>query len=345
MIVLMNIDATADQVEQVVAAIDARGLRPLRLPGGEHVAVGVASAIAPQARDDLAGSLTALPGVSHVVHVSRPYKLASREFHAAPTEVRVGGVSIGGRECIVIAGPCAVESREQIFASAEAVKSAGARVLRGGAFKPRTSPYSFQGLHLEGLQLLKEVRDQVGIATVTEVVDPHDVETVAAHVDMLQIGARSMQNYSLLIAAGQSGHPVLLKRGPSASLDELLFAAEYILNQGNERVVLCERGVHPLDRTYTRNTLDLNAVPVLKDISHLPVVVDPSHGIGHAKYVPDMARAAIAAGADGLIVEVHPNPPQALSDGQQSLTPEHFTALMATLTRVARAVDRDLSAG
>jgi 3-deoxy-7-phosphoheptulonate synthase len=258
--------------------------------------------------------------------------------------VTVRDAVFGGEECVVIAGPCAVESREQIFGAARAVKQAGAKMLRGGAYKPRTSPYSFQGLHKEGLELLKEVGQEVGIATVTEVVDPHDVETVAAHVDMLQIGARNMQNFPLLIAAGQSGHPVLLKRGPSASLDEFLFAAEYVLHQGNERVVLCERGVHPLDRTYTRNTLDLNAVPVLKEISHLPVIVDPSHGTGHAKYVPSASLAAVAAGADGLIVEVHPNPRAALSDGMQSLTPEQFAGLMKSLKRVATAVDRTLAA-
>ncbi len=343
MIVLMQTGAAAAEVDGVIAAIDARGLRALSLPGGEHVAIGIASAIPTETREELAGTLSVLPGVSHVVHVSRPYKLASREFHAAATVVRVGDAAIGGRDCVVIAGPCAVESRDQIFAAATAVKQAGARLLRGGAFKPRTSPYSFQGLQTEGLELLKEVGKEVGIATVTEVIDPHDVDVVAAHADMLQIGARSMQNFPLLIAAGRSGHPVLLKRGPGATLDEFLLAAEYVLDQGNPQVVLCERGVHPLDRTYTRNTLDLNAVPVLKEISHLPVIVDPSHGIGHARYVPAVARAAIAAGADGLIVEAHPCPREALSDGQQSLTLEQFAELMVSLDRVAAAVDRSLA--
>jgi 3-deoxy-7-phosphoheptulonate synthase len=343
MIVLMQADAATEQVEGVIEVIEARGLRALNLPGGEHVAIGIASAIPPEMREGLANRLTSLPGVDHVVHVSRPYKLASREFHRASTVVDVCGVRIGGPECVVIAGPCAVESRDQVFAAAQAVKAAGAKMLRGGAYKPRTSPYAFQGLHAEGLQLLKEVSEAVGIPTVTEVIDPHDVETVAAHADMLQIGARNMQNFPLLIAAGKSGHPVLLKRGPSATLDEFLFAAEYILHQGNDNVVLCERGVHPLDRTYTRNTLDLNAVPVLKDISHLPVLVDPSHGIGHAKYVPAVSRAALAAGADGLIIEVHPCPREALSDGQQSLTPEQFAALMESLGRIAAAVNRSLA--
>jgi 3-deoxy-7-phosphoheptulonate synthase len=343
MIILMQKDATAEQAEGVIAAIGARGLRALNLPGGEHVAIGIASAIPTETREELAGTLSVLPGVSHVVHVSRPYKLASREFHAAQTIVKIRGVPIGGSDCVIMAGPCAVESREQIFAAARAVKAAGAKLLRGGAFKPRTSPYSFQGLQQEGLALLKEVGEQVGIATVTEVIDPHDVAAVAAHADMLQIGARNMQNFPLLIEAGRSGHPVLLKRGPSASLDEFLLAAEYILDQANPRVVLCERGVHPLDRAYTRNTTDLNAVPVLKEISHLPVIVDPSHGTGHARYVPAIARAALAAGADGLIIEVHPCPREALSDGHQSLTPEQFADLMASLHRVAAAVDRAIA--
>ncbi len=343
MIVLMQADATAEQSAAVIEAIETRGLKPLNLPGGEHVAIGIASAIPPDLREPLANSLAVMPGVDHIVHVSRPYKLVSREFHAAQTVVQVGEVEIGGPECVVMAGPCAVENRQQILAAAEAVKKAGAKLLRGGAFKPRTSPYTFQGLHEEGLELLKEARDKFGIATVTEVVDPHDIDQVAANVDMLQIGARNMQNFPLLVAAGKSGHPVLLKRGPSATLDEFLFAAEYILHQGNDRVVLCERGVHPLDRSYTRNTLDLSAVPVLKEITHLPVIVDPSHGTGHAKYVPAMSRAAVAAGADGLIVEVHPCPREALSDGQQSLTPEQFRQMMESLEKVAEAVGRRLA--
>ena len=343
MIVLMHRQATTEQVEAVVAAIAKHGLKPLNLPGGEHTAIGIASAIPPDLREGLANQLAAMSGVVNVVHVSRPYKLASREFHQASTVVRVGNVEIGGTACVVIAGPCAVESREQIFATAKAVQAAGAKMLRGGAYKPRTSPYSFQGLHEEGLALLREVRQVLGIPTVTEVIDPHDVEEVARHADMLQIGARNMQNFPLLIAAGRSGHPVLLKRGPAATLDELLFAAEYILHHGNNNVVLCERGVHPLDRTYTRNTLDLSAVPVLKEITHLPVIVDPSHGVGHARYVPAMCRAALAAGADGLIIEVHPSPQSALSDGQQSLTPEQFSLVMQDLARVANAVGRCLA--
>ena len=342
MIVLMVKGASREQASEVTGAIERKGLTALNMPGDDNIAIGIASFIAPDERYPLADLLMSLPGVNKVVHVSRPYKLASREFHQASTIVKVGNVEIGGDKCIIIAGPCAVESEDQIFASARAVKAAGAVILRGGAYKPRTSPYSFQGLQQEGLDLLKSVGTQVGILTVTEVVDPNDVETVCQSVDMLQIGARNMQNYALLIAAGRSGHPVLLKRGPSATLDEFLFAAEYLLHHGSSNVVLCERGVHPLDKTYTRNTLDINAIPVLKDISHLPVIADPSHGIGHAKHVPSIARAAIAAGADGLIVEVHPNPKEAMSDGQQSLPPEQFTELMESLRKVASAVGRSL---
>ena len=340
MIVLMHASATEEQVGSVVDFIAARGLRPLRLPGGDHTAIGIASAIDPDQREALADTLRGAPGVSNVVHVSRPYKLASREFHAAPTLVRVGDVVIGGEALAMIAGPCAIESREQLREAAVAARSAGARILRGGAFKPRTSPYSFQGLQRVGLEFLAEVGTELDMATVTEVIDPHDIDLVASYADMLQIGARNMQNYALLIAAGRSGKPVLLKRGPSATIDELLFAAEYLLHEGNDQVVLCERGVLPLDRTYTRNTLDVSAVPVLKEITHLPVIVDPSHATGRARYVPAAALAAIAAGADGLIVEVHPRPREALSDGQQSLTPSEFAALMRTAADVARAVGR-----
>ena len=343
MIVLMHADASPEQSAAVVESIETKGLKALNMPGGDHVAIGIASAIPPEMREGLANALLTMPGVDHVVHVSRPYKLASREFQSRQTVVKVREAEFGADACVVIAGPCAVENREQILASAKAVKAGGAKMLRGGAYKPRTSPYSFQGLQKEGLELIKEAGEAHGIATVTEVMDPHDVEEVAAHADMLQIGARNMQNFPLLIAAGKSGHPVLLKRGPSGTLDELMFAAEYILHQGNEKVVLCERGIAPLDRTYARNTLDLNAVPILKDITHLPVIVDPSHGIGHAKYVPAMAMAAIAAGADGVIVEVHPDPRQAMSDGQQSLTPAQFGEFMQSLARVARAVGRDVA--
>ncbi len=340
--VLMRADATAEQIEEVMSRITAHKMQALRLPGDEHIAIGVASAIPPDLREPLTEALSTLPGVDHVVQISRPYKLASREFHRTDTIVRIKGVEIGGAECVVMAGPCSIESREQLFTTARAVQAAGAKVLRGGAFKPRTSPYAFQGLGLEGLKLLKEVGDALGILTITEVMAPEDVPLVAAHADILQIGSRNMQNYPLLIAAGKSGHPTMLKRGPSASLDEFLLAAEYLLHHGTQDVLLCERGVHPLDRAYTRNTLDLNAVPVLKQVSHLPVIVDPSHGTGVARYVPAMARAGLAAGADGVIVEVHPCPQQALSDGAQSLTPEQFAGMMEELGKIAAAIGRCL---
>ena len=342
MMVLMDRNATEEQVSDVIERIRSYTLRPLHLPGDEHIAIGVASAIPPELREPLTIALQSLPGVDRVVQISRPFKLASREFWGSDTVVDIDGVPIGGKACVIIAGPCSVESLEQLFTTASAVKEAGAKILRGGAYKPRTSPYSFQGLGLEGLKILKEVGDSVGILTITEVMAPEDVETVAAHADILQIGARNMQNYPLLVSAGRSGHPAMLKRGPSASIDEFLLAAEYLLHHGSRKVILCERGVHPLDRTYVRNTLDLNAVPLLKHLSHLPVIVDPSHGIGVARYVPAMAKAALAAGADGLIIEVHHNPKAALSDGAQSLTPVVFQKLMEDLAKIAAAVDRSI---
>ena len=268
--------------------------------------------------------------------------LVRREAKPEGTVVDVAGVPIGGRGVVVMAGPCAVESREQLLAAARAVKAAGARVLRGGAFKPRTSPYSFQGLKEEGLALLASVREETGLPVVTEVMDTQHLEPVSRHADILQVGSRNMHNYTLLEAVGQSGKPVLLKRGMSATLDELLMAAEYLLHQGNERVIICERGIRTFEPS-TRNTLDLSAVPVLKRRSHLPVIVDPSHGTGHSWMVPALARAAVAVGADGLLVEVHPNPDEALCDGLQSLRPDVFDELMRELEGVARAVGRDLS--
>lgn len=342
MMVLMQADATKEQVSEVMETIERHKLRPLNLPGDEHIAVGVASAIPPEVRDPLTACLSALPGVDHVVQISRPYKLASREFWQHDTIVNVKGIEIGGTKCVVMGGPCSVESRDQIFASAQAVKDSGVRILRGGAYKPRTSPYAFQGLGLEGLKLLKEVGDALEMVTISEVMSPEDVNLVASHVDILQIGARNMQNYSLLVAVGKAGRPTLLKRGPAASIDEFLLAAEYLLHHGTPDVILCERGVHPLDRTYTRNTMDINAVPVLKHLTHLPVIVDPSHGTGVARYVTPLAKAAIAAGADGLIVEVHPDPKRALSDGAQSLTPAQFQCLVNEVGRVAQAVGRSI---
>jgi 3-deoxy-7-phosphoheptulonate synthase len=328
MMILMSRNAIQEEVHAVVGRIEEYGLEALPLPGGERVAIGIPSAIPPQLRPLLAETLSVMPGVDQVIHITRPYKLASRDFHPADTIVEIGEVKIGGGYFTVMAGPCAVESYDQLKASASAVRDAGAKVLRAGAYKPRTSPYSFQGLQQEGLEILKAVGQEVGILTITEVIDPHDVEHVARYADILQIGARSMQNFPLLIAAGKSGKPLLLKRSPSATIDEWLAAAEYLLTQGNDQVMLCERGIVPIDKTYTRNTLDLNAVPVLKYHSHLPVIVDPSHGTGHARYVPAMALAGMAAGADGLLIEVHPHPDKALSDGAQSLDPETFGHLM-----------------
>ena len=340
MIIAMKADARPEDIQGVLDKITEQGMQALNLPGGDRTVIGVASSIPPDLREPLTELMLSMPGVDHVAQVSRTYKLASREFHAADTIVDVKGIRIGGSEIIVMAGPCAVESREQLLLAAEAVKQAGGRILRGGAFKPRTSPYSFQGLGPEGLQLLKEVGLETGLATITEVIDQHDVELTMEHADILQIGARNMQNYPLLVAVGKTRHPVLLKRGPSATIDEWLLSAEYILSQGNPNVILCERGVHPLDRAYTRNTLDLSAIPVVEEVSHLPVIVDPSHATGDWRYVGAIAKAAIAAGADGLLVEVHNDPQHALSDGPQSLRPDSFHELMQQIRRVAGAVDR-----
>jgi len=340
MIIAMRADATPEEIQGIIDKITEVGMQALNLPGGDRTVIGVASSIPADMREPLTELMLSLPGVDHVAQVSRTYKLASREFHAADTVVDVKGIKIGGREVVVMAGPCAVESREQLLAAAQAVKEAGGRILRGGAFKPRTSPYAFQGLGLEGLKLLREVGAQTGLATVTEVLDHHDVEAVMAHADILQIGARNMHNFPLLVAVGKASRPVLLKRGPSATIDEWLLSAEYILSEGNPSVILCERGVHPLDRTYTRNTLDLSAISVIKEVSHLPVIIDPSHATGSWRYVPAMSRAAIAAGADGLLVEVHPDPKQALCDGPQALKPEVFARLMDDVRRIAAVIGR-----
>ncbi len=340
MIIAMKSGATADDIQGVMDRIEQSGMRPLNLPGGDRTVIGVASSIPPDLREPLTELMLSLPGVDHVTQVSRAFKLTSREFHAADSIVTVKGIPIGGKEVIVMAGPCAIESSEQLMDAAKAVKSAGARILRGGAYKPRSSPYAFQGLGLDGLKLLRDIGGEMGLATVTEVMDQHDVESVMEHADILQIGARNMQNFPLLVAVGKTNHPIVLKRGPAATIDDWLLSAEYILNGGNPNVILCERGVHPLDRTYTRNTLDLSAVPVVKEISHLPVIVDPSHATGHAKYVAPMAKAAVAAGADGLLIEVHPEPKEALCDGPQSMRPEQFTELMESIRSIARAVGR-----
>ncbi|MFN2242070.1 MAG: 3-deoxy-7-phosphoheptulonate synthase, partial [Anaerolineae bacterium] len=282
-----------------------------------------------------------MSGVERTVPVLRPFKLASRDFHPQDTVVPINGVAVGGERLVVMAGPCAVEGREQLLEAAQVVKSAGAQMLRGGAFKPRTSPYSFQGLGEEGLRYLAAAREETGLPVVTEVMSPEQVPLVATFADILQIGARNMQNYALLHAVGEAQRPVLLKRGMMSTIEELLMSAEYILSHGNDRVILCERGIRTFEK-YTRNTLDINAVPLLKQLSHLPVIVDPSHATGKWELVAAVSRAAVAAGADGLLIEVHPDPSSAVSDGAQSLKPETFAELMAGLESVARAVGRAL---
>ncbi len=336
MLILMRVGATDEQVQNVCAVIRDHGHEPLVLPGQDRLAVGIPDALTPEERINLEMSIGSLEAVSKITHTSRPYKLASLEFHPERTVVEVKGVKIGGGNFVVMGGPCSVESLEQFQQSAEIVRASGAQILRGGAFKPRSSPYAFQGLAEEGLKIMKQVGDETGLVTISEVMSPDLVSLVAEYVDILQIGARSMQNFPLLIEAGKSGKPVFLKRGPSATIDEFLLAAEYVLSQGNPRVILCERGVTPLDRAYTRNTLDLAAVPVLKEHSHLPVIVDPSHGTGVARYVSAMSKAALVAGADGIMIEMHPNPKVALSDGAQALTPEQFTALMREINALAK---------
>lgn len=343
MIVAMKRDASEQEIQEVIERINSYDLKALNMPGGERVAIGIASAIPPDLRPTLTEILESMSGVDRVTQVSRAYKLASREFHPADTVVRAKDVAIGGRAVVVAAGPCAIESREQLLAAAQCVQSNGGTILRGGAFKPRTSPYSFQGLGVEGLKLLQEIGQKTGLVTVTELMDQHDLPDLCKYADIIQIGARNMQNYPLLTAVGKTNKPVVIKRGPSATIDEWLLAAEYILAQGNPDVLLCERGVHPLDRQYTRYTLDLSAVPVAKSLSHLPVIVDPSHACGDWQYVAAMSKAAVAAGADGLLIEIHPDPNAALCDGAQALRLESFAELMRDLTSLAKAVGREIA--
>ncbi len=337
MIVLMQFGASEGQIQAVCDAISDAGLEPQLLPG-DRMAIGIPKSVPGEVREELSGILSGLEGVSKVTHVSRPFKLASMEWKREKTRVRIGDVEIGPDTFTIMAGPCSVESEEQYAACAKIVKAAGVKIIRGGAFKPRTSPYAFQGLEERGLQIMQAVGREYDLITISEVMSPDKVAMVASYVDILQIGARSMQNFPLLIEAGKSGKPVFLKRGPAATLDEFLLAAEYVLNQNNPNVILCERGVIPLDRSYTRNTLDLNAIPVLKEFSHLPVIVDPSHGVGVARYVPALAKAAMVVGADGLMIEMHPDPKHAKSDGAQSLTPEAFNQLMDDLGRLRMAM-------
>jgi 3-deoxy-7-phosphoheptulonate synthase len=339
LIVVMRAGAAPEEVRKVADQLEGMGLRLHISQGVERTVIGV---IGGRVEEATAAAIEALEEVERVVPILEPYKLASRRYKEGGSRFDLGGgVEIGGEKVLVIAGPCAVESLEQMQQTARAVKAAGARLLRGGAFKPRTSPYSFQGMEREGLEILAQVRRETGLLITTEVMDPYNLEMVAEYADVVQIGTRNMQNFHLLREVGRIKKPVLLKRGMCATLEEWLMAAEYIMSGGNQQVILCERGIRTFD-TYTRNTLDLTAVPSLKQLTHLPVVVDPSHGTGKWKLVGPMSRAAVAAGADGLLIEVHPHPEQAVSDGPQSLTPERFAGLMRELTAVASAVGRGI---
>jgi 3-deoxy-7-phosphoheptulonate synthase len=334
MIVVMRRDAKPEDIDHMIKQVESLGLKPTVLRGTERTVI---AAIGDE-RNAPVGILESGPGVDEVLPVLAPYKIASIETKSEPTVVRKGSLTVGGGTLGVIAGPCSVESEQQIVDSARAIKKSGATALRGGAFKPRTSPYAFQGLKEEGLKLLATARKETGLAVVTEVVAPEDVDVVCEYADVLQIGARNMQNYRLLEAVGRTKHPVLLKRGPSATVEELLLAAEYILDGGNQQVMLCERGIRTFE-AHTRFTLPLATVPYLHAKTHLPVVIDPSHGTGHTPLVAAMARAAIAAGADGIIVEVHPNPEKAMSDGYQSLTFKQFDDMMAGCRKIAAAME------
>lgn len=337
MIIVMQPGATCEEEQRVISHLEREGFKVHLSRGIERTIIGV---IGDKTRFK-AETVTALAGVEKVVPILQPYKLASRDFHPEDTVVETGNRTIGGAAVQIIAGPCAVESRDQLLEAADAVRAAGATMLRGGAYKPRSSPYSFQGLAAKGLEILAEARERTGLPVVTEVMDQNLVEDVAAVADVLQIGSRNMQNFALLQAVGQTNKPVLLKRGLAATIEEWLLAAEYILNAGNSRVILCERGIRTFE-TYTRNTLDLSAVPAVKHLSHLPVIVDPSHGTGRRFMVAPMARAALAAGADGIMVEVHPRPQEALSDGSQSLDPEQFAALVREIRPIITASGREL---
>jgi len=338
MLVLLKPDATTDQQRAVEAYIRSLGFVSHAIPGAMQTAIGITGNKGPIDPEPF----KMMDGVADAIRVSKPFKLVSREMKPQDTVIDVNGIRVGGRDVVVIAGPCSVESREQILSAATAVRAAGARMLRGGAFKPRTSPYDFQGLKSEGLTLLAEAREKSGLPIVTEVKDTETLPQVAETADVLQIGARNMQNFSLLEAVGQLRKPVLLKRGMSATITELLMAAEYIVARGNHQVILCERGVRTFE-TMTRNTFDVNAIPVLKQLTHLPVFADPSHGIGLRYGIAAVARAAVAAGADGLIIEVHPQPAKALSDGHQSLDYKEFEELIRGVKAIATAVGRGLA--
>lgn len=339
-IIVVRPDATDEQIERIVKKLEAKGLKPHISKGTERTIIGVIGDTS-KVTEDEENAIRAIPGVEDVVRILKPYKLASRDFKKADTVIPVDDLQIGGTKIHVAAGPCAVENRVTLLDIADKIKLAGASFLRGGAFKPRTSPYSFQGLGVEGLKYLKEAKERTGLPVISEIMDPRDIDVMLDYVDILQIGTRNMQNFKLLMEVGSVDKPVLLKRGMSSTIKELLMAAEYILSRGNEKVILCERGIRTFE-TATRNTLDLSAVPLLKKLSHLPVAVDPSHGVGKRDLVVPMSLAAVAAGADMLLVEVHTNPEEALSDGEQSLTPDMFAEMMAKLSAVAKAIGREV---
>ena len=339
MLVVMKQDATDDDVKGVLARLKDANLEGHLSPGEERVVIGAVGVINDP---DIRPAVSRMSGVEEVIAISRPYKLTGREFQPEDTVIEVGGVTIGDGSMVVMAGPCSIENEEHMVETARAVRDAGAQIIRGGAFKPRTSPYAFRGLGEEGLYHLATAREETGLPVITEVMSERDVEVVARHADILQIGTRNMQNFTLLDEVGLTRKPVMLKRGLTATIDEWLLAAEYIMAKGNREVILCERGIRTFE-TATRNTLDLSAIPVVKRLSHLPIVSDPSHGTGHWYLVDPMARASMAVGADGLMVEVHPSPDHALSDGPQSLTFENFADLMESLARVGEAVGRPLA--
>lgn len=337
MIIVLKPDVSEKEIEHIMDRLENVGLKPHLSKGQERSIIGVIG----DERILATQPIEAIPGVERAMPILKPFKMASRDFKTEATRIEVGKVTIGGEKVVVIAGPCSVESKGQILETAQAVKAAGADMLRGGAYKPRTSPYSFQGLGDEGLQYLAHARELTGLPIVTEVMDARDVDRVADYADVLQIGARNVQNYTLLKEMGRVQKPVLLKRGLATTINELLMSAEYILSSGNQRVILCERGIRTFE-TATRNTLDISAIPVIKSLSHLPIVVDPSHGGGKRQLVDPLSKAAVACGCDGLIIEVHPNPEEAMSDGEQSLTPEAFQTLMKELQAVASAVRRSI---
>jgi 3-deoxy-7-phosphoheptulonate synthase len=339
-IIVLKPEISDEQIEKLVKKLEAKGLKPHVSKGTERTIIGVIGDTS-KVTEDEENAIRAIPWVEDVVRILKPYKLASRDFKKADTVIQVDELQIGDKKVHVAAGPCAVENRVTLLDIAEKIKAAGATFLRGGAFKPRTSPYSFQGLGIEGLKYLKEAKERTGLPVISEIMDPRDIDVMIDYVDILQIGTRNMQNFKLLMEVGSVDKPVLLKRGMSATIKELLMAAEYILSRGNEKVILCERGIRTFE-TATRNTLDLSAVPLLKSLSHLPVAVDPSHGVGKRDLVEPMAVAAVAAGADMLLIEVHTNPEEALSDGEQSLTPEQFKDMMEKISAVAKAVGREV---